>query len=103
MTKKKPDDGGDDSLQRQIDNLAKRCAEEEGISPSLWMENLMDAASEWRRQNPERAKRLVVMADMETRIGRAILNPEMDKWMNMHPEMSIEDFAAFIRRTFQPN
>lgn len=103
MTKKKPDDYGGDNTLRKVREFTERCAKKEGISPSLWVENLMDEASEWRRQNPERAERLVVMADMEMAIDRTIPNSEMNKWMDMHPEMSIEEFAAFIRRTFQPN
>jgi hypothetical protein len=57
-------------------------------------------SAEENQRNPWRAERIGMLADMEERLGKAI--PDILTLVDMHPEMSIEEFTAFVAGTLQP-
>ena len=91
----------EEELTDQLEELIKGWAKEEGISPAKWLDNLQMKAAMWVDDHPELAGRPTAFADVvEPRVGRAI--PNAKKWIGMHPDMSLEEWTAFMLRTFQP-
>jgi hypothetical protein len=98
MTKKQ---AGDDAVVNAVHKLMTEWAREEGLTPEQLYANLMEKAHEENQRNPWRAERIGMLADMEERLGKAI--PDILTLVDMHPEMSIEEFTAFVAGTLQPN